>query len=51
VDLVGPKKIDVPEGTVKFLALTMIDTTTALSEIVRIENKTSQHVAMQFKNT
>jgi hypothetical protein len=50
VDLIGPWKIAVPDGTVEFFALTMIDTTTTLAEIVRIENKTSQHVAMQFEN-
>jgi transposase InsO family protein len=51
VDLVGPWKVTVLDtGTIEFFALTMIDTTTTLSEIVRIENKTSQHVAMQFEN-
>jgi hypothetical protein len=51
VDLIGPWKITVPDGVVQFFALTMIDTTTTISEIVRIENKTSQHVAMQFENS
>jgi transposase InsO family protein len=51
VDLIGPWKIAVPDGIVEFFALTMIDTTTTLSEIVRIENKTSQHVAMHFENS
>jgi transposase InsO family protein len=51
VDLVGPWKIEVPDGILEFFALTIIDTTTTLSEIVRIENKTSQHVAMHFENS
>jgi hypothetical protein len=36
VDLVGPWKIDAPKGTVKFFALTMIDTTTTLSDFQRL---------------
>jgi hypothetical protein len=51
VDLMGPWKVTVPDtGTIEFFALMMIDTTTTLAKIVRIENKTSQHVAMQFEN-
>ena len=50
VDLIGPWRINVPDGTVEFFALTIIDTTTTLSKIVWIENKSSQHVAMQFEN-
>jgi hypothetical protein len=45
-----PWKIHVHKRTVKFFALTMIDTTTTISKIVHIKNKTSQHVAMQFEN-
>jgi hypothetical protein len=51
VDLIGPWKIEVPDGTISFFPLTMIDTATTLSEIIRIENKTSQHVALQFENS
>jgi hypothetical protein len=52
MDLIGPWKVAVPDtGTIKLFALTMIDTTTTLAEIIRIENKTSQHVAMQFENS
>jgi hypothetical protein len=51
VNRIGPWKITVPDGTIELLALTMIDTTTMLSEIIRIENKTSAHLTMQFENS
>jgi transposase InsO family protein len=35
----------------KFSALTMIDMVTSLVEVVRIDNKTTAHVALQFENT
>ena len=50
-DLVGPWKITVPQiGELRFHALTIIDTTTTISEMVRLDNKTAQHVAMHFEN-
>ena len=52
VDLIGPWKINLPDiGELRFHALTIIDTTTTISEMVRLDNKTSQHVAMLFENT
>jgi hypothetical protein len=50
MDLVGPWKIEVPDGILEFFVSTITDTTTTLSKIIRIENKTSQHVAMHFEN-
>jgi hypothetical protein len=35
----------------KFIALTIIDMITNLVELVRLENKISEHVAMLFENT
>jgi hypothetical protein len=43
-------EVDVPDGSIKSVALTMIDTTTTLSEIIPIKNEMYQHVAVQFKN-
>ena len=50
VDLVGPWSVTIPMGEIVVHALTIIDVTTTLSEAIRIENKTSEHVAMQFTN-
>lgn len=53
VDLIGPWKISAPglEEELVFHALTTIDTVTNLPEIIRINNKTSRHVAQQFENS
>lgn len=51
VDLIGPWTIEIPGyGRLSFRALTIIDQATTLSEIVRIDNKSSMHVTMQFEN-
>ena len=50
VDLIGPWKIKIGTKEVEFNALTCIDPVTNLVEMVRIENKTSKHVAQQFEN-
>lgn len=50
VDLIGPWQLRVGEQTLRFLALTVIDTVTNLTEIVRLDTKTSAHVALQFEN-
>ena len=51
VDLIGPWKIDIPGyGLLKFKALTIIDQATTLSELVRIDTKTSANITMQFEN-
>ena len=50
VDLIGPWTITVHGHDLEFLALTCIDPVTTLSEIVRIDDKSSAHVAMKFEN-
>ena len=46
VDLMGPWKLDIPNiGTIKIFILSVIDTATALCELVRIDNKSSQYIA------
>ena len=49
VDLIGPWKIAVNNEDVYFNALTCIDPVTNLVEIIRIENKTANHVARKFE--
>ena len=50
VDLIGPWKVNADGIELIFKALTCIDPVTNLVEIIRINNKTSQHVAEQFSN-
>lgn len=51
VDLIGPWKIRDKHGfDHEFRALTVIDTVTNYVEIIRLENKTAEHVAKQFEN-
>jgi len=51
VDLIGPWIVDLGNNQfVTFMALTMIDPVTGLAELVRINNKTSEHIAMLFEN-
>ena len=51
VDLVGPWTLKVGLQEISFTALTIIDMVTNLVEVVRLENKSSAHVALQFENT
>ena len=52
VDLIGPWKISIPGNQeLEFRALTTIDTVSNLPELIRINNKTSEHVAQQFENS
>ena len=48
VDLVGPWVVQVNGKPYEFFALTAIDTVTNLVELVRIDDKTSEHVARKF---
>jgi hypothetical protein len=50
VDLIGPWTLNLHGYDEQFIALTMIDPVTHLTELVRLENKTSDHVALQFNN-
>ena len=51
VDLIGPWIIELPLlGVLSVSALTVIDTTSTLSESVRVDTKAAAHIAMQFEN-
>jgi hypothetical protein len=51
VDLVGPWTLTIGGYEHKFMALTIIYMVTNLVELVRLDNKTSEHVAVHFENT
>ena len=48
VDLIGPWIVQVHGKPYEFNALTAIDTVTNLVELVRIDNKSSEHVTPKF---
>jgi hypothetical protein len=48
VDLIGPWTIQVCDKPYEFNALTMIDTVSNLVELVRIDDKTSAHIARKY---
>ena len=49
IDLIGPWSVDVRTGSsYEFMALTCIDCVTCLAELIRIDDKTAQHVATKF---
>ena len=50
VDLIGPWTLMVAGQEIEFRALTIIDLVTNLVEIVRISDKTSANVTLQFEN-
>ena len=50
MDLVGPWTIEIGGQEFVFNALTMIDPVTNLVELIRINNKTAEHVMEQFEN-
>jgi transposase InsO family protein len=49
-DLIGPWSIDINGQTLQIQALTIVDTATTLAEVIRIEDRSSQHVANLFDN-
>ncbi len=51
IDLIGPWKVKVGNKLVEFNALTCIDTASNLVELVRIDNKTSDHIRDKFSQT
>ena len=51
VDIIGPWKIQGRGKGYEFNALTCIDTLTNLVELVRIDNKTAQHIRSKFAQT
>ena len=50
VDLIGPWKIKINDVELEFRALTCIDPVSNIMEAIRIQNKTSEHIAEQFAN-
>ena len=48
IDLIGPWTINVRGKACEFNALTCIDTVSNLVELIRIDNKTSDHVRNKF---
>ena len=48
IDLIGPWNIKVRGKMVEFSALTCIDTASNLVELIRIDNKTSDHIRNKF---
>lgn len=51
VDLIGPWEIEIDNQKISFSALTIIDLVTNLTEIVRIRNKSSAHIAQLVEQT
>ena len=51
IDLIGPWKVKVNNKPCEFSALTCIDTASNLVELVRIDNKTSEHIRDKFGQT
>ena len=50
IDLIGPWKIPINNRMYEFNALTCIDTVTNITELVRIDNKTAEHVRQKFEH-
>ena len=48
IDLIGPWHLKVNGKEIEFRALTCIDTASNLVELIRIDNKTSEHVRNKF---
>jgi transposase InsO family protein len=51
VDTIGPWVLKVYNREERFYTLTIIDMVTNLTEIVRLDNRTSAHAATMFTNT
>ena len=49
VDLIGPWKVKVNGRVCEFNALTCIDTASKLVELIRIDNKTDDHIRAKFE--
>jgi hypothetical protein len=48
INLIGPWKVKVNGQQVEFNALTCIDTASNLVELIRIDNKTANHICEKF---
>jgi hypothetical protein len=51
VDLIGPWTLKVAGRELRFVALTIIDTVTGLTEIVRVNDQSAAQSALMFENT
>ena len=51
IDLIGPWNVKVNGKLVEFNALTCIDTASNLVELIRIDNKTAQHIRNKFEQS
>ena len=51
VDLIGPWNIEIEGQTYEFNALTCIDPVTNLTELTRVDRKTSRHITRKFEQT
>jgi hypothetical protein len=51
IDLIGPWKVKLIGQQVEFNALTCIDTASNLVELIRIDNKTAEHVRDKLTQT
>ena len=49
IDLIGPWTVNVNGKEILFQALTCIDTVSNLVELIRIDNKTAEHVRHKFQ--
>ena len=50
VDLIGPWNVQLFNDSYDFYALTCIDIATGYPDAVRLQNKTAEHVGLQFEN-
>jgi RNase H-like domain found in reverse transcriptase/Reverse transcriptase (RNA-dependent DNA polymerase)/Integrase zinc binding domain len=50
IDLVGPWKLQIGDTEHTFIALSIIDPVTNLAELIRLENKRPDYVALQLNN-
>lgn len=50
VDLIGPWKLQIGDSEQSFIALSIIDPVTNLAELIRLENKRPDYVALQLNN-
>ena len=48
IDLIGPWKVKVNDRQVEFDILTCIDTASNLVELIRVDNKTAEHIRDKF---
>jgi hypothetical protein len=48
INLIGPWKVNVNGRQDEFNALTCIDTTLNLVELIRVDNKTAKHIREKF---